>query len=204
VIEVSHYGLHRAQGGIAFLVQGDESSNALGLALDCPFKVTPNAWVRCNHNFKLPQTQPANWEQFCSYLDDPLFQAMLPAPREDRTPLFLETDQVCVMNLAKMSSFIEWPIYTMWMLSVNRMRNMIRSTNVQPLVIINVQPGDRKVLEPLLTIAPLAPRQLIMLGDKPVVLGSNLRRIETRLRDETFPDNMRELGAWHLKKVMLG
>ncbi len=206
MIDVAHYGLHRAKGGIAFLLQGTDGINALGLGLDCPFKVASGQWTRCNHNFSLPDRQPSNWEEFSSFLDDPLFEAMLPAPRDDRTPLLVsmeKDDRHMLMRLAEMSSFVEYPIYTMWLLNVNRMRNHIQATNVQPLVITNVVPSDRKALEPLLTVAHMAPRQLILFGDKHVVLGHHIRPIQTRLRSQTFPPNMKELGAWYLKQRML-
>jgi hypothetical protein len=200
--------LHRRLG-LAFLMQEDGGSNALELALDCPFEVvTDSPAIKCNHAIHLPRTQPAGWDRFMELTSDPLVEAMLPVPMardEFQVPVFLDrTDVAVVSKLATMSSPIRPPIYPLWTQTPAKLRNQIWSTNVQPLVITNVLPTDAKILAQLFEVSRLAPRKLVLLGDQYVVLGDRARRIRSAvtLKDLDGLD-LQRLGAFYLRQEML-
>ena len=82
---VSYYGVHWAEGGIAFLEQEKGGSNTLGLKEKSPFVVVaPQKNKRCNHLIPLatPNPDPVHWEAFKGILEqDELAKAMLPTPK---------------------------------------------------------------------------------------------------------------------------
>lgn len=202
MIDVSHYGLHRADGNIAFLMQAETVSNALGLPLSCPFQVVPTSrWVQCNHRINL---LPFSHTPF---MDDPVVRAMRPIPQAAPAPVFIaggiEMKKVLSI-LAGMSAYIKPPIVPLWATNLKRIRYELQATNVQPLVITDLKPTDRKDVDAILEMATLHPRQLILLGSDDMFFGSKVLRLKTNLtHDDLTPYNWAEIGAQVLKEEML-
>ena len=86
---VSHYGIHWDDNGVAWLLQGRGSTNAIGLKERPPFKVQlPTKDRHCNH--QVPTAAPVpndyHWEFFTQLLDDELVRAMMPVPKDAGGP----------------------------------------------------------------------------------------------------------------------
>lgn len=211
MIEVPHYGLHWSEEGFAFLHQGRSSTNFFGLKKSSPFKVkTERPWP-CNHliNVASPVPDPVQWANFMKYADDPLVQAMLPIPKSDgdgRPPLVYvedkegDLDQVLVL-LSKMSTPISQTLYPIWNLKAERIMQMAKLTNVQPLVLVRCSPKEQKKLDVLTESAPFLVRSIVLTGNRDVVVRKPAERIETKLTASDLTEMM--MVPWEMIGAML-
>jgi hypothetical protein len=207
MIDVTHYGLHRAPGNVAFLLQGNGATNALNLQLDCPFEVTlSRKTLRCPHNIILPRKEPEEWIEFRDFLlKDPLVHRMLPRPRTIEKPAFIVLDDKLILSqLIRLSSYTRSPILPVWACSPAKITHEMRVTNVQTMVFTDVQNNNRRDFQRLLELAILAPRHTVFVGEPDFIPPPDVERITTNVvlgTLERLP--LEQLGAWYLKQEML-
>lgn len=92
---VSHYGVHWADDGVAYLEQARKGTNALSRPSHSPFRVQPSVTgVLCNHHIPLHVPAPAEKQLtfISSFVDDELLKVLAPFPRT-RAKLFYLSDE---------------------------------------------------------------------------------------------------------------
>jgi hypothetical protein len=191
-------GIHWAEGDIAFLIQGEQIQNALGINLDCPF---PAGKGQCGHRINLQNTTDL------AFPEHPLVDIMSPVPAQLPEPAFIAGDvRLLIATLARMSSPVQLPMRPFWAPRPKEIITALSQTNVQTLILTDVRPTDRKKLDQVLEAAPSMPRKLLLTGSKDVILGRGANRL-------TAPDwDMEHIvslpweayGATLLKQYMLG
>jgi hypothetical protein len=218
-ILVSHYGVHWTADGIAFLEQGGPrgGSNAIGLALKSPFRVRLEGKTRsCNHNIPLaaPTLNPVHVEAFKRIRHDPLVGAMFPVPKEQGTSgVWYVNDQndklgLFLALLSRMSSPVHGIIQPIWLAKTPAaVIEELKVTNVQPLVLTDVQPKDTAVVEMFAKAAMFLPRRLVLAGRAEVALPSSVIRIaSSRIPELDLKDLMtlpwETFGATMIRKYM--
>jgi hypothetical protein len=189
---VAHYGIHADEIGVMFLEQGRGSTNAVGLNKKSGLVVKlPSGKKHCNHMIPLSIPVPADqhWDAFAALLDDPLVRAMLPIPKADGGVYFVETqpnlDQVLVL-LSKMSSPIHNIVVPAWMLTPQAIVTELQSTNVQPFVIVGVEPQHSQMLSQVAQAAPFLPRKVVFVGTSDVIVPPNVQRLKTKLASQAY------------------
>lgn len=208
MIRVPHYGVHVAEGNIAFLLQSDDSvQNALNLNLTSPFKVKVEKRAdSCPHQITLPSSQPDLPSP--KVLGDPLFQLMLPVPRRRHQARYLvqRPDTLELLReLTKLSSPARPLISPIWGVTAAKVRMELSITNVSPWVVTGVTSKDFKMLRILLEHSVLSPRQLILAGSRDLILDQRLvTQVPTNLTTSKLPSNLPEVGAWMLARNMRG
>ena len=176
---VYHYGIHTAPGGINFLEQSLEKSgsNAVGLREKSPFKVKPGKSKFCNHLIPLtvPSPQDVHIEFFERLKDDPLVQAMLPVPKQRTNSWFIDDSNenilLYIICLSRMSSPVNPTVYPIWQLTLNQIIEELQTTNVQPLVLTDINSEHTDLIQKLAKSAPIQPRKLVLVGDKFTVVS---------------------------------
>jgi hypothetical protein len=198
-IPVDHYGIHWTNDGIAFIEQGGPrgGTNILGLAIKSPFRVRLPGKVRpCNHLIPVqaPQLNPLHIEAFRRVENDALVRVMRPIPKEVGSPAFtyfVAPDQklsLYTLLLSRMSSPISPIRLPIWSTNMATIVEELRQTNVQPLVISDVQPRDTEALKKLGSIASQLPRRLVVVGQQHVAIPSEAERLTTGITDLELAD----------------
>ncbi|MGO4302179.1 hypothetical protein [Cupriavidus sp. RAF12] len=194
MIEVPHYGVHWSEDGIAFLHQGRQSTNVLGLAMKSPFQVKESKGRPCNHLLPIsaPVPDPIHWNRFQGLGTDPLVQAMLPLPKEGAGCYYVDDPQdllgLKLVLLSKLSSPITSVVKLLWMTKSSDIMAELQRTNVQPLVLIRATLKDQKVVNEIIQAAPYLPRKVIIAGDPDLVITPPAQRIKTGLFDHNDRD----------------
>lgn len=214
---VSHYGIHWDANNIAFLMQGRGGTNAVGLKEKAPFIVRLSSKQRhCNHQIPLatPVPNDHHWNFFRQLLNDPLVRAMLPIPKETGGAFFIEDRgeqlvMVLVM-LSKMSSPIYPVVVPAWTMTKEAVIYVLQETNVQPLVLTEVEAKHSDILAQVAKSAVYLPRKIVFVGQADVVVPQTVKRIRTSLLSEQYnlSDLMalpwESLGAVVVRKYMRG
>lgn len=194
MIELGHYGLHWLHG-VAVLLQGSGPQTAIpGLKVEA--KLAGRA--RCNHQIDLTATAEL------PDLSDPLIQAMLPVPRSGPVP-FLDdpSGAATIWPLARMSSPITSIFRPLWSMTPYALERELSASNVQPLVLMDVQSQHRTQLEHALSFARFSPRPILLVGSPLVPNRPGMERITTSaVIDESLP--WEAIGATVLRRRMLG
>ncbi len=207
--QVEHFGAHW-DGSIGWLQQGRGSTNFLGLPKSSPFR---NPKTECNHLFPVaaPIPDKVHWEAMMRIKDDPLFQAMLPVPREmDDRAFYLEDPyddlNLYIASLSRLSSPIHSVLKPAWMIKGKELERQMTATNVQTWVITQM---DRKHVELLSAInnsTNYLPRTVLITGAADVPVPSKIKKITTKIRDTELSDLMtlpfEILGATLLRRYM--
>jgi hypothetical protein len=181
-IEVSHYGIHWASNGLAWLEQGRSGVNAMGLREVSPFIVRAPKRKICNHLIALNAFNPArpHLVAFENLLrSNSLMRFMLPLPKnvDPETPsgvtvLRGDVDYLRLTLLAKMSSPIKPPFLWMNMASQALIMNELEATNVQPLVLMGVQAKHTAMIRDIAAQAAMvSPRRLLIVADQDVPIN---------------------------------
>lgn len=202
MIDVGHWGLHWADGDIAFLLQGSGSQHLLQLHLDCPFRVILRR--TCNHNIQLDEPSDEG------LIDDPLVRVMLPVPKptsEFGVPYFIDPAgalKLPLLALARMSWPIRSIVHPAWVVDRMMIFQQLQTTNVQPLVITDCQPHHVALIHQLCAAAVLAPRQLILTGHA-LLLPASAHRMESSLAGSDLNGiDWEGIGARVLSEHMYG
>lgn len=194
MIELGHFGLHWLPGEIAVLMQGSGPATAIGLDVEAEF----TGRGRCNHRIDLSAagTLP-------DIMDDPLVRAMRPLPRRGRVPWFAHADKAILSALARMSSPIQPVVRPLWSLTSAALQRELMTSNVQPLVLTDIQPQHRRLLDPLLQQSSLVIRPIVLSGDPRVALRPEAERQETNLTHDVVGLPWEAIGARVLRNHML-
>jgi len=213
-IIVGHYGIHRTEGGIAFLEQQKGGTNAIGLREKSPFKVHLQKRYRpCNHLIPLaaPNPDAHHMEVFGKIYNDPLVQAMLPIPRNGVKTFYCNDPHgelnMHLVNLSRLSSPIHSIVTPLWTVTMSTILEELTLTNVQPLVLTTFQAKDSQTLSDLSQAALFNPRTVVCTGAEDVVVPVvNAKRITTRIHEIPVTDLMglplESIGAVLVRKYM--
>jgi hypothetical protein len=215
---VSHYGLHWNEDNVAFLEQGRGGANAVGLKMRSPFRVVlKNKKRHCNHQVALnsPVPDDKHWDYFMQLTKDDLVKNMMPIPKSDGGVYALEqNDQILgvVSAMMAMSAPIYDAVLPMWAIeSSQAIMEELHSTNIQPLVITDIEPKHSCDIADVARGAVYAPRKLFLLVNEGVVVPPQAVRLETQMGDpdlinlksfEALP--WQSLGAQVVRKHMRG
>ena len=205
MIRLDHFGLHRVDGGIPILVQQGRVDHVLGIHMT--FEVQVNHRRVCTHNIDLEDA--CNHSLLERFADDPLLQAMLPLPRKDRKPLFLEetpTTRAVMAELTRLTSPGTYNIMVpFWAQKPHVIGRMLEETNIQPLILHGFRLDHGQALSRVMAAAEFSPRQLIIFGQRQSTPTVGLaKRIETALTPEDIEHvPLEAVGAWALREHML-
>ena len=207
---VSHYGIHWAPNGIAFLMQGRGGTNAVGLKEKPPFEVRLPTGKHCNHQIPLaiPVPHDVHWLYLQQLLDDPLVQAMLPIPKTDGGCYFIadEANEPYLVLLSKLSSPIYPCVVPVTTPTPEAIIQELQQTNVQPFSVTRLEAKHSSLIGQVAKSATYLPRKLVMCGQKDVVLPPVVMRIETKLDAFDMNDLVslpwEGLGATIVRKFM--
>lgn len=203
---VSHYGVHRGEGGIAFLLQQRSHQTLLERAIPCPFQISNARW-RCNHNIDLSERNKEDLP------DDPLVELMkpLPAPAGEAKVHWFKDPKgeltATLFNLSRMS----WPVKAIvrpgWSIDLTPQAESafnieMMTTNVQPMVLTGVDGRLARKLPRLVEIATASQRRMILTGPH-MPLPRGIERMETELHGSELGDvNWEGVGAQILYEHM--
>lgn len=191
MIQANHFGLHW-DGAIAWLVQGRNGFNFVGVNKKSPFKNPPGM---CNH--LVPTAAPIpdrlHWETFRKLVKDPLVQAMLPIPRPEGSRAFYVEDpyddlSVYLSTLSRMSSPITSVCRPVWMLKPKEIERELQRTNIQPYILTQMDTKHVDKLNEIAQATNYLPRTVIITGSGDVPVPPRVQKIETKIRDFPLED----------------
>lgn len=203
MINVAHHGLHWADDGVAWVQQGTEGWNGIGLKDLSPFNVMRGC-AACNHRIVLPTKRYDNLEQH------PLFEIFYPIPKKDFGIYFIEDDgdpQLLgvLNNLLSLSSSIRIPMMPCWNATRSKLLKQLFSTNLQPLVLTDIKPRDARVMNEAIQLAASSPSKLVLVGRSDVPVAKSIHRIDPDMKHlPATPPDMRRMGATALWRHMRG
>lgn len=209
--DVSYYGVHWNEDGIAYLHQGRGATNFLSMKAPSPFHVRPSSRMPCNHLFptSAPVPDPRHWEAFRSMASDPLIQAMLPLPKPQHTPgIFYIEDMPNELlrplyTLSRLSSPLEPIVRAAWTLgTTSALIAELGRTNVQPAVYTQLTYKHSGLLEELKDLCYNSRRNVVLTGNPSVIVTSPIERIKTRLTIEDF-DRLQQMPLENLGMMVL-
>lgn len=211
---VSHYGLHY-NDGVAFLHQGRNATNFIGLRSTSPFEVVTQKNKACPHiiNTASPVPDRTHWDLFLRLFQDPLVQAMLPVPKERSSlvPFFNDPNNELAMDLvilSRLSSPIYPVVHPVGKHTVKQLIEELALTNIAPLVITGITQEEHNFMMSVVTEARTLPRKLIFTGEGNVPIVRPLERLSTDIWD--FDDltlaalPMESLGAALIRRFARG
>ena len=191
MIEVSHFGIHWAQG-YAFLEQQKPrkvrhdrfeptGTNALGLPIKSPFIVKPLNHLRCPHLIPTVNPRPDidQWEPFKAlYEQSPLVRAMSPCTPGISFFIDSQVPRLVPQLLSQMCSPTVPAVFPVPGLSPILIAKHLAITNLQPLILMGVTPKDTKDVTYIVEAAIDLPRPLVIIGRSDVVLPKAVIRNE--------------------------
>lgn len=191
------YGLNTTPEGITYLVQGHrEDVTFVGLPPKKVFRVKLSSAGPCPHNMpeKITRLDQGVWDTFSKYIGDNLVKDMLPIPKESYSsiPFYQDVDgslTTHVMNLARMVSPTTPLVIAASTLTLQKVINQLKVTNVAPLVIKDLKTNHQNLIDQLAQQAPFLPRKLILIAhDDHLVVRKPLERRTTNLSELTDND----------------
>jgi hypothetical protein len=181
---ITSYGLHW-DGAVAWLVQGRSTSNFSGLKATPPFRATG----MCNH--LIPTAAPipddVHWEKFLRIIHDPLVQAMLPLPNAAGSNAFFIEDPyddlgLYLATLSRLSSPIRSIVKPGGAFKMKDLEQELSASNIQPLVVVQVDQKVQTVVDMVSQLAPHALRTVVLTGSEEVAVPPRIQRITTQIR----------------------
>lgn len=207
--QVECFGLH-FDGPIGWLQQGRGGANFLGLNQKSPFQ---NPKGMCNH--LIPNAAPIpdkfHWEPFQKLLRDPLVRAMLPIPALPGARAFYIEDPYDDLSLylnclSRMTAPISSICRPAWMVKTPDLEKELSRTNVQPLVITQMNTKSIALLNGIGMATNYLPRTVIVTGASDVPVPAQIRKIETHIRDYPIEDlvilPLENLGVTALRRFV--
>lgn len=190
---VPHYGVHWDDDGVAHIMQGRGSTNAVGLPRRPPFQVRlPSKQKHCNHQINTAAQVPSDhhWHFFLQLIDDPLVRAMLPIPKKAGGVFYLNDPDdkalTILLLLSKMSSPIYPIVVPVWTMTVDSIIVELQNTNIQPFVVTQMEPKHSELMAKVAKAAVYLPRTMVFSGASDVVVPSNVTRIKTALTTSAY------------------
>ncbi|AJD82959.1 hypothetical protein PJWF_00065 [Achromobacter phage JWF] len=211
ITDVSHYGVHWSEEGVAYLHQGRGATNFLSMKAPSPFNVRPVTRFPCNHLFPVSAQvpDPRHWEAFRRLAADPLVRAMLPLPKPAYTPgvYFIEDAANELLRplytLSRLSSPLEPIVRPVWTApSLSQLVTELGRTNVQPLVMTQLTYKHSGLLEELKTLSYNSRRNIILTGSSLLVINEPVEKIQTTLTVEDF-DLLHQMPLENLGMMVL-
>lgn len=207
--QVECYGLH-FDGPVGWLQQGRGGSNFVGLNKKSPFD---NPKGMCNHMIPVaaPVPDKFQWEPFQKLLQDPLVKAMLPIPAlAGKRAFYIEDpndDLSLYLNcLSRMSAPINSICRPAWMSRPADLEKELSRTNVQPLVVTQMDAKNIGLLNAIAKSTNYMPRTVIVTGNADVPVPPAVTRLDTNIRDYPIEDlmilPMENLGATALRRFV--
>lgn len=215
MLPIGHYGLH-IDGVVTYLHQGKSSAaNFVGLRQPSPFQSKPEGAKACPHliNIAAPAPDRVHMTQFCDLYPDPLFQQMLPIPKEQfgKASFFNDPNNDLAMTLTilgKLCSPLVNIVHSFHSLTEKAILEKLGLTNLAPLVLTGVATKDQALLNKLVKEAQLKPRRLILAGDPMLIIRGPVERLSTVLWEIDTRDlvqlPMEQLGAMALRRYARG
>lgn len=202
-IIVDHFGLHFTDSGIGLLAQADGVQNALDLQLPLDLTVRkPRKSLLCPHHIDLSGVSDTPLPK------DLLFQAMLPIPKPSGSaPVFVDDSpntQEVLRVLMRLSSPSSTAVAVpLWMYKPPVLHDLLRLTNIQPLVITGYQTHHQDRLYKTIEMAKFLPRRLIV-SLPPLWLNAVPNTVKTSLNPRDLIDlPLEKMGAESLRQYML-
>jgi hypothetical protein len=210
---VPYYGVHNTPDGIAYLQQGRGGTNAVGLRAKSPFYVRlPGKPRPCNHQISLssPIPDPSHWDRFLRIINDPLVKIMLPVPTPIPTPpVYLPVTSLneYIVALSRLTSPIYSVVYPIWVVPLEEINSQLATSNIQPLVLIDVKSKDTMLLPKLHMVSITQPRRLLLVGESNVIRPPGIETISTSIDKLVKLDDLsvlplEQLGAMVLRRHM--
>lgn len=207
MIPVETFGLHY-EGAVAWLVQGRGGANFLGLNQKCPFE---GPQFMCNHLIlpAAPIPDRINWTQFLAVARDPLVQAMFPLPHPPGLRAYYLDDPGDQLGLplgclSRLSSPITPVVRPAWMVKTTKIEKELKRSNIQPLVLTQMDLKCRDLLMMVAQATNYLPRTVIMTGTPDLPMPQGVTRLQTSLTQEHLEDlitmPLETLGATVLKR----
>jgi hypothetical protein len=186
---VSHFGVHWANGNIAYIEQEKSGTNALGLPEKSPFVVQlPQRAGRCNHLIALAAPKPDQLHmQFLAKLinEDSLVRAMLPIPKTGTGGFYVVDPanklRLHLVLLSKLSSPITTVVRPFPSFNEAQIIEELQLTNVQPLVLTGVVAAHAPVLARIAERLPKLPRSLVLSGQADVPLPAGIQKLASEI-----------------------
>ena len=199
---VSHYGLHWAPGGVAFLVQPLGSQNLISPELACPFvpHIRPKR-LRCPHQINLADHCAAP-----AWLEDPLAQAFLPTPRAvgEKAKVILDPAnriEGMLVQLSRLSSACEPITRPLWWRTPNETQALYTVTNLTPLVWIAGTQQFARYAARHIELGQAFGRRVLIVARERMGLVDDCEWIETSLGDVSG-EPLEAIGSGVLRSIM--
>lgn len=203
------FGFHY-DGAIGWLLQGRLGANFIGLHQACPLQNPPGM---CNHLIPVAAPIPdrTHWEPFCEILKDPLARKMLPIPASAGQRAFYIEDpyddlNLYLNNLSRLSAPIKSVCKPAWMLKSLDLKKELSSTNIQPLVITQMDARNVALLNAVAKATNYLPRTVIVTGSSEIPVPPEIQRINTKIREYPIEDlvilPLETLGATALRRFV--
>lgn len=207
--QVECFGLH-FDGPVGWLQQGRGGANFVGLNKKSPFQ---NPKGMCNHLIPIaaPIPDKFHWEPFQKLLQDPLVRAMLPIPALAGNRAFYIEDPYDDLSLhlnclSRMTAPINSICKPAWMLKTPNLEKELSSSNVQPLVITQMDTKSIALLNAIGMATNYMPRTVIVTGSPDVPVPPQMKKMETHIRDYPIEDlvilPLENLGVTALRRFV--
>lgn len=197
---VHRYGVHRTDGGVAFLLQDGKSQNAISPDLPCPVQrvVRMGRPSPCPHKIDL-----SDWETPPDWVEDPLAKVFLPTTDPG---IYLlndysrKTDNL-LSPLPRLCSAIRAIVYPID--GTNSTSVQIHSTtNVGPLVWIGLRPSNTNIILRHMDYHVAAGRRCLLIADQPIPLIDRRINIITTDLGDISREPLERIGAGALRQEM--
>lgn len=201
---VSHYGLHWAPGGVAFLVQPLSSQNLISPDLASPFvpHIRPKR-LRCPHQINL-----ADYTEAPAWIEDPLAEIFLPVPRNpgEKAKIILDRDQrveSMLYQLSRLSSACEAITRPIWWRVPRETQALYTVSNLSPLVWMAGTQQFAAYAARHIELGQSFGRRVLIVARERMGLVDDCEWIETGLGDISG-EPLEAIGAGVLRKIMNG
>ena len=165
----------------------------------------------CNHLVPVaaPVPDKFHWEFFKKISDDPLVNAMLPAPRGPKDRVFYLEDPYDDLNLylsclSRLSSPIKSVMRPAWMVKPDQAEFEMGRTNIQPWILTQVTMKEQDLVTKIAKSSAYLPRTVILTGKPEVVVTSPMKRITTDIRSielqNLISQPLENIGAMILRR----
>jgi len=209
---LSHYGVHADTDGISYLFQDlcPYGWEFFGLKDKRATRSVKHLKNQCPHqiNVYLAQRVLSNkiWNSFLRIVNDPLVQAMLPLPNGET----YHFDQTSIDNptewlscLERLSSPLHTAVKPLWSETNQVLSKKLQLTNIQPLVLMDINAEDALTARRLHDLNKTCPRTLILSCTEQLVLPKSVKSIETQLESLTSLKDLISLPLEHIGSYLI-
>jgi hypothetical protein len=208
-IKANTYGIHEVHGGISFLEQAEGGTNALGIDLKSPFKVSCRGVCPHAIDISLLPPDPNEWKFFQSFAENDMLVRMLMPKIPGRKKLYFiggfKNDVQYIATLLQMYAPTTDAVVTPSTEVAPNIPYKLEVTNLMPLFITNIMPRNNVVTN-LAVKATVSPRSLLLNGDYTLLMPAGVTRLQTTVfrtsLDEIQSLDMVSIGAEITRRVM--